>query len=65
MQYDLRLNCHQCGEFQEYHQKDGDPKTVFRCDGCGKKHSDDSIFFINLNRDYDRDERGVLIEELP
>lgn len=65
MQYDLRLNCHRCGEFQEYFRKDGDPDTVIRCDGCGKKHSDDSIFMVDLNREYERDESGVLLEDLP
>lgn len=63
--YDLRLNCHRCGDFTDYHRKNDDPQTVIRCGGCGKKHSTDSIFMVDLNRDYDRDESGTLLENLP
>jgi len=63
MRRDLRLNCNSCGGFNEYHQKSGDPKSVVRCDGCGKKHSTDSVHFVELGKSYERDERGVLLEE--
>ena len=65
MEYDLRVNCHQCGDFHDYHRKDGDPNTVIRCDGCGKKHSDDSIYMVDLNREYARGPSGALLEDLP
>lgn len=65
MNYDLALNCHRCGEFTEPHRKRDDPKTVMRCGGCGKKHSEDSVFFIDLDRTYERAEDGTLLEEPP
>jgi len=58
----LRLNCNRCGSFVEYRRKTGDPSTVVRCESCGKKHSDDSVFMVDANHDYDRDESGALIE---
>lgn len=65
LKHDLRLNCHPCGDFTEYHRKDNDPNTVVRCDGCGKKHSTDSLYMVNPTREYDRAEDGTLLENLP
>lgn len=65
LKQELRLNCHRCGDFMEYYRKRDDPNTVIRCDGCGKKHSDDSLFMVNPNRQYDRAEDGTLLENLP
>jgi uncharacterized Zn finger protein len=63
MLYELRLNCNDCGAFNEYHRIDGDPRTVVRCDVCGKRHSNDSVWMVNIRKDYDRDEAGNLLEE--
>ena len=59
----LRLNCERCGEFTTYHTKTGDPSTVARCDKCGKKHSDRSVFMVDTDRRYTRDETGTLTEK--
>jgi len=60
----LRLNCRRCAAFTHaIHRKD-DPKHIVRCDGCGKKHSTDSIHFVDTNKTFDRDESGALIEDV-
>lgn len=58
----LRLNCNRCGAFEEYHREDDDPETVVRCDGCGKRHSNDSVFMVDPNRRHERDEAGNLVD---
>jgi len=63
--YDLQINCNDCGKFTDPLKKKDEPDTVFRCNGCGKKHSDGSIYMIDKDRDYARSESGVLLEELP
>lgn len=63
--YDLQLNCHRCGDFTEPIKRKDDPDTVVRCGGCGKKHSEGSIYFIDMNREYNRSEDGVLLDRLP
>ena len=63
-QKEMRLNCTNCGDFTHAHRKRGDPDTVARCNDCGKKHSNDSIHFVDLNRDYERDEDGELTEDV-
>jgi len=62
MYQELRLNCNRCGSFTRYHRNDGDPNTVVRCDGCGKRHSTDSVFMVDPHRSFRRDEAGNLIE---
>lgn len=57
-----RLNCTRCGSFADYHRNQGDPDTVVRCDGCGKRHSTDSIYMVDPYRSYDRDEAGTLTD---
>lgn len=59
---ELRLNCTKCGSFEEYHRRDGDPDTVVRCGSCGKRHSPDSVFMVDPDRRYDRDESGTLTD---
>lgn len=59
----LRVNCNDCGAFEDYHRNDGDPKTVVRCSGCGKRHSTDSVWMVDPDKKYERDERGVLLED--
>jgi len=61
----LKLNCTRCGQFTDAHQKRDDPSTVVRCNQCSKKHSDDSLYMVDPNRKYKRDETGQLIEDLP
>lgn len=67
MATDLRLNCTGCGTFREYEveQRTSDGGQIVRCARCGKRHSDDSVHFIDLNRKYERDEAGNLVEDLP
>ncbi|UBF23129.1 Zn finger [Haloarcula virus HCTV-16] len=60
---ELRLNCTRCGDFT--HASIGSTKNVVVCDDCGKRHSQDSLHFIDLDKDYERDESGQLIEDLP
>lgn len=61
----LRVNCHRCGAFAKYTHNREDPDTVIRCSGCGKKHSTDSLHMVDTLRDYQRDETGTLIEQIP
>lgn len=62
---DLRLNCERCGAFTEYEveQERADGTKLVRCDGCGKRHGEDSIFFVDLHETYLRDESGQLMDE--
>lgn len=57
-----RLNCERCGSFEEYERESGE---VVRCDGCGKRHNDASVLFVQPDKDYRRDEAGKLLEEPP
>lgn len=59
---ELRLNCTACGAFQPFDRRGSDPKTVVRCDECGKKHSRDSVYMVRPGRSFDRDESGALLE---
>jgi len=61
----LRVNCNDCARFTEYRRRDSDPQTVVRCDECGKKHSEASIYMVDLHQTYRRDETGALVEDLP
>jgi uncharacterized Zn finger protein len=63
MRHELRLNCNGCGDFNEYHRHDDDPDTVVRCDGCGKRHSTDSVWMVKPEKSYERDETGNLLED--
>lgn len=60
---DLRLNCTRCGDFT--HAETGSTKNVVRCKDCGKRHSTHSLHFVEVDKDYERDEAGNLMEELP
>jgi len=60
---DLYLNCTKCGEFTVALQMKDDPKTVVRCKDCGKKHSDNSLYFVDPDDDHERDEAGNLLED--
>lgn len=62
---DLYLDCVDCGEFTEAYTKKDDPDSVVRCNECGKKHSDNSLYFVDPNANHERDEAGNLIEDLP
>lgn len=57
-----RLNCTSCGLFRQFSRKRDDPKSVVRCDECGKRHSTDSLFMIDPDRQYERDEAGTLVD---
>lgn len=57
----LRLNCTRCGDFT--HAETGSTENVARCQDCGKRHSTDSLHFIDLSKDYERDESGQLLED--
>ena len=63
----LLLNCTDCGAFQEYEneQQTADGGHIVRCAECGKRHSDDSVFMADPDRQYERDEAGNLLEDLP
>jgi len=61
----LRLNCRRCASFTHAGRKPDDPKSVVRCGECGKKHSTDSIHFVDVDKTFDRDESGALIEDVP
>lgn len=63
--WDMRLNCSACGDWTIPIQRATDPSHIFRCDDCGKKHSEDSVHFIDVERSYERDESGALVEDLP
>lgn len=56
------MNCHRCGAFMEFEQRIDDPNTVVRCRGCGKKHSTDSVHMVDINKEYERNEEGVLVD---
>jgi uncharacterized Zn ribbon protein len=59
---DLRLNCTRCGSFEEY--ENGDSSNVVYCDECGKKHSTNSVHFVGVDKQYERDEAGNLLEDV-
>lgn len=63
----LRLDCTNCGEFREYdvEQTASDGGQIVRCSFCGKRHSDDSVYMVDTWRQYERDESGTLLEDLP
>lgn len=63
MYRELLLNCNDCGTFTDYSRNDEDPKTVVLCDECGKRHSTDSVFMVDPDRSYERDEAGVLLQD--
>ena len=65
MEKGLRLNCRRCASFTHAVRRRDDPDSVVRCDGCGKKHSTDSLHFVDVDKTFDRDESGALIEEVP
>ena len=58
----LRLNCNRCGAFEGYNRKDDDPDSVVRCDGCGKRHSTASVYMVDPDRRFERDEAGNLVD---
>jgi len=64
----LKLNCTSCGEFKDYYpdrDRDGNLRSdVVCCADCGKKHSDESVFMVDPRKSYERDEAGVLLEEV-
>lgn len=62
---DLRLNCENCGRFTEYEveKERADGSQLVRCDDCGKRHGEDSIYFVDLHETYPRDESGALLDE--
>lgn len=62
---DLRLNCEKCGRFTEYEvvKERADGTQLVKCDGCGKRHGEQSIFFVDLHKTYPRDESGALLDE--
>ena len=57
--HELRLNCTRCGSFEAY---DHDTNTVVRCAECGKRHSTDSVWLVDPDERFDRDESGALLE---
>lgn len=59
---ELRLDCKRCGEFRTYGRESDDPDTVVRCDECGKRHSTASIYSVDPDRQYRRDEAGTLTD---
>ena len=63
----LRLNCTRCGTFREYdtEKQTSDGGSIVRCTKCGKRHSDDSVFMVDTWKQYERDEAGNLLEDLP
>lgn len=63
MNQELRVNCNECGAFTEYTRNNDDPKSVVRCGDCGKRHSTDSVWMVDPTRNYERDERGSLLEK--
>ena len=66
-QHELRLNCNDCGAFEEYEVEKmaSDGSVIVRCHECGKRHSDDSVYMVDADRDYERAEDGTLLEDLP
>jgi len=67
MAHDLRPNCTNCHRFTPYEveQETADGGQIVTCESCGKRHSDDSVHFVDLSRTYERDEAGTLLEDLP
>lgn len=65
--HDLRLNCVRCGAFREYEvvKSTSDGGHIVDCSFCGKRHSDDSVFMVDSWKQYERDEAGNLLEDLP
>lgn len=57
-----RLNCTRCGAFTPYELESD---TVARCETCGKRHSVDSLFVVDPDKSYERDEAGTLQETPP
>jgi len=39
----MALRCTRCRELTDAYREDDDPKTVCRCEDCGKKHSTHSL----------------------
>lgn len=58
----LRLNCRNCAAFTEYERVQ---ENVVDCEGCGKRHSDASLFVVQDEKQYQRDEAGHLLEVPP
>jgi len=64
---ELRLNCVNCGTFREYEvvKSTSDGGQIVDCEFCGKRHSDASVFMVDPWKQYERDEAGNLLEDLP
>lgn len=60
---ELRLNCTRCGEFT--HAEKGSTDNVVRCAECDKRHSTESLYMVDTSKQYNRDESGQLLEDLP
>jgi len=58
----MKLDCVECKEFQEW-RRDGN--GTIKCDECGRRHSGDSLYVVFPDKDYNRNEDGVLLEVPP
>lgn len=63
----LLLDCVGCGAFRAYEveKRKSDGGQIVRCHECGKRHSDESVYMVDADRDYERAEDGTLLEDLP
>lgn len=41
---DIALDCDRCGAPRVATNREGDPESVFRCGGCGKRHNKASLY---------------------
>lgn len=67
MAHDMRLDCVNCGRFTPFEvvKETSDGGQIVDCESCGKRHSDDSVYMVDLSRKYERDEAGNLLADLP
>ncbi len=63
MDLEEKLNCERCGEFTDWYL-DEDNKNVVRCENCDKRHSRNSIYSIDSNKEYKRNQQGELLEDV-
>lgn len=59
----IKLNCTRCNEFTDYWGENGN--DVVRCAECDKRHSPGSLYTVNPEKSYKRDESGELQEVPP
>lgn len=61
-EYPVLLDCTRCHAFRRWEREQ---ENVVRCRTCGKRHSVESLYMADPEKQYARDESGTLLEVPP